>query len=141
MVDTARLRLKVPADTRQLEQLRASIATVAMRSRVPTVARDRMIIAVDEAVTNVIKHGLTPDNSQKNIEIHVLIDIGRIEVHIQDHGRSYDPQGKQPSDILRHLRVGGHSGLGLYLINTTVDKIRYGCLESGANELVLTKYF
>lgn len=140
MVDATDLNIEIEADTGELHAMRESVLAAARRSHVPRSVRDRMIVAVDEAVSNVIIHG-TPNGTNRRIGLAVRIRESRFEVSIVDRGEPFNPKDKHDPDIRRILRNGARSGLGLYLINSIVDDIRYAGRQGGMNELTLIKYF
>jgi anti-sigma regulatory factor (Ser/Thr protein kinase) len=93
-------------------------------------------LAVDEALTNVIRHAYDNRHDQK-IELHCarLPEDSGIEFLLVDHGRSADPAALKSRD-LDDLRPGG---LGMHLIAQIMDTVQYEPLPD-RNQLRLVKY-
>jgi serine/threonine-protein kinase RsbW len=84
----------------------------------------KVSIAVDEAVTNVIKHayGDEPDHM---VEIDLQFTGVALEVHIWHSGlglRSDQVHLPDPNEYVKHPRKGG---LGLLLMSRFMDEVRY----------------
>ena len=79
-------------------------------------------LAIEEAVTNIIRYGY-PSNK---------------ESEIIDDGISFDPTAKETSDNVQSLDQQLTQGLGLFLIRRTMDKVEYHSTDNH-NELILTK--
>lgn len=92
-------------------------------------------IAIDEASTNIIRHGYHGDfNKNIKVTFHLLND--RLEITLQDSAKPFQPQSHkdfEPSS----LTCGG---LGVTLIKRAVDEINYSVSKSGGNRLTLVKY-
>jgi len=101
----------------------------------PLSERDRtlMVLGVDEACTNIIRHAYQlRDDQLIALSLESLSDCVRLRL------RDY---GKQPiPETLRRTRVNivKPGGLGLYLIRNAFDQVDY-VLRTRGTELVLTK--
>ena len=92
----------------------------------------RMILAVDEALSNVIEHGF-PEKRRSSIFLQMLKRPGEIKFSILDDGIPYDPNpGK------RSLSPTGNQGYGLKIIHTLMD-VKYTHRPEGINILELSK--
>lgn len=97
-----------------------------------------LVLAVDEAVSNIILHGGAAEGA--GIEVRVVHAPNAVRVHIRDHGLPFDPT--QPVDTqpgASPLEREQPGGFGLPLINRLVDRIDYRIAEDGRNELALVK--
>lgn len=102
-------------------------------------------LAVCEALTNVIKHGVDGDPDQQ-VEIELRALPGRIEVRLWDHGKpipqslwTTKSQGRWDTVDANHPDTWPEGGMGLMLIRSVMDEVDYQRLE-GQNCLVLVKY-
>lgn len=99
-----------------------------------------LVLAIDEALANVIKHGY---QGRENQPISVRLDLvtgadGRrgIAVQVRDRGRQVDPSAINARK-LEDVRPGG---LGVYIIRTVMDDYEYSCPEDGGMLLRMVKY-
>jgi serine/threonine-protein kinase RsbW len=131
-------QIRVPPDTGQLSDLRARLFLLCEESGVPSQTTRRMVLAVDEAVANVIEHGLK--GRSEDVLISFDVQDREITATIRDRGVPFNPVshtrephgGSHPRDLPRR-------GFGLYLIHLIVDGIDYYRTDAGENVLVLKK--
>src|SRR5262245_31505692 len=100
------------------------------------VRRD-MSIAVDEIVSNIIHHSYS-DAAEHGISVTLRLVQGELQAEIVDDGGEFDPlayHAPTPSGSAEE-RVPG--GLGLHLVTSLMDNVRYVRLEDG-NHLTLVK--
>lgn len=93
-------------------------------------------LAVDEACTNIIEHGYGP-GAAGEIEVEFEADGDAIRVAITDTGRPFDPAG-YPSPDLGAGAERPIGGLGIHLMRSSVDEVRYRPGPAG-NRLELVK--
>jgi len=96
---------------------------------------DKLVLAVDEACTNVIRHAYKNSND-KRIVITFTLSMDRFEIMIRDFGTGADPSTFQGRD-LEQIRPGG---LGTHFIKSAVDKIEYDTPPGGGMLLKMTKF-
>jgi len=102
---------------------------------------EKVGLAVNEALANVIEHGYQGDVHQP---IEISMDVleadgcGRpaLRLVIRDFGRHVDPACIK-SRNLSDVRPGG---LGVHIIRSVMDDVRYRCVPEGGMELVMLKY-
>lgn len=127
-------QIVVPRDLRRLATLREEVKTFLGARAMPRRAAWRTVLAVDEAVSNIIIHN-DSDPALPPIEIDMRAADDKVEVNIRDAGKKFDPCAKSL------VEVGGRPrGMGLYLIRKAVDEVRYRFLCGRYNELTLIKY-
>ena len=98
-----------------------------------------IVLAVDEACTNIIKHAYHYA-SDKEIEVTIHQDKGSFEIRIFDSGRSFDPSKIRLPDLKKHLGHRKRGGLGVYLMKRLMDKVEYNFQRGKRNEVRLVKY-
>lgn len=96
-----------------------------------------VVLAVDEAVTNIIVHGY--QNRPGVIEVEVKQRQGALVVHLRDHAPAFDPTHLPAPDVTVPLSQRAPGGLGVYLIHRLTDELRYRTTPEGKNELILVK--
>jgi serine/threonine-protein kinase RsbW len=98
-----------------------------------------IVLAVDEACTNIIKHAYqyAPD---KEIFIAIHRKNGTFEVKIKDNGKNFDPDALKAPDLKRNLSHHRRGGLGVYLMKKLMDRVEYNFEAGQSNEVSLVKY-
>lgn len=94
---------------------------------------DLLVLGVDEACTNVIRHAYLEEQS-KLIVLSCELTGGVICFRIRD----FAVRAEAPKLAGRPLDVVAPGGLGLHLIRSAFDSVDHSSSETG-NELVLTK--
>ncbi len=95
-------------------------------------------LAVDEACTNIISHGYK-GMDPGSIILDLDIDPDRIVVTLTDFGYSFEPSSAPVPDVNAPLEERELGGLGLFLIQQSVDDMDYQVTEDG-NKMILKKY-
>ncbi len=95
--------------------------------------RTLMVLGVDEACTNIIRHAYhLRDDQLISLSLEGKNDC--VCLRLRDYGRQMQPGGMQgrPADLIKP------GGLGLHLIRNAFDQVDY-VLRARGTELVLTK--
>ena len=98
-----------------------------------------IVLAVDEACTNIIKHAYQYA-TDKEIEVTIHQDKRSFEIRIFDNGRSFDPSIIRQPDLKEHIGHRKRGGLGVYMLKRLMDKVEYNFHRGKRNEVRLTKY-
>jgi serine/threonine-protein kinase RsbW len=88
-------------------------------------------LAIDEGLSNAIKHGNRSD-PDRHIEIVYQVDDQRIYLWVADEGQGFDPNEVEDPTIEENLEAP--TGRGIFLMRAYMTTIRYN--ERG-NELTL----
>ena len=104
----------------------------------PEGTRYNILLALQEMVTNVLRHGYQLDG-QKPVEVNFEVTDDRLQIELRDQGPYFDPlaykvQGLE-FDLDMPTEVGGH---GIRIARTVMDDVQY-LREDGWNCLRLTK--
>jgi anti-sigma regulatory factor (Ser/Thr protein kinase) len=132
------IELRVVSDPRYLCVVRAAISAAAGQSGFDDDQCGRVCLAVDEAVTNVIRHGYDSDTSQPVwVRFKARDERGRpgLTVSVEDRGRQIEPEqirGRELSEV----RPGG---LGVHIIREVMDRVHYEKREGGGMRLTMSK--
>jgi anti-sigma regulatory factor (Ser/Thr protein kinase) len=99
-----------------------------------------IVLALDEAVTNVIRHGYGGEPGHRICICAAVVDDAQdgpgIEIRVRDYGRQVDPKricGRDLDDV----RPGG---LGVHIIRAMNSHVEYQCAEGGGMLLIMRKY-
>ena len=98
-----------------------------------------IVLAVDEACTNIIKHAYQYA-ADKEIEVTIYQEKGSFEVRIFDSGRPFDPSKIRQPDLKKHLGHRKRGGLGVYLMKKLMDRVEYNFHRGKRNEVRLIKF-
>jgi len=131
-------KLTVKSKTENLSIIRDFIKTTTAEAGVASDVVENIILAVDEACTNIIKHAYNsfPDGE---IIIKTKSTLSRFVVSITDHGKSFEPETIPEPDLQKYYRQKRVGGLGMYLMKTLMDDVKYISIPGKYNEVMLSK--
>jgi len=131
------IHLSVPSDPACLSVVRAAVDRIARLAGFSEEEAGRIVLAVDEACTNVIRHQYEGRHDRR---IDITAQSGedeRLEFVLRDYGPVRDPglfRGRDLADV----RPGG---LGIHIIREVMDEVEYGPGPGGGMQLRLCKRF
>jgi serine/threonine-protein kinase RsbW len=131
-------KLKVKSKTENLSVIRDFISSSAADAGVAPDALENIILAVDEACTNIIKHAYKSFPDGKLI-IKTKSTLNRFVVSITDYGKSFEPEMIPEPDLQKYYRQRRVGGLGMYLMKTLMDEVKYVSIPGKYNEVLLSK--
>jgi serine/threonine-protein kinase RsbW len=129
------VEIRVASDTRWLALIRRVTDEFCQQAGVEGQERHALILAVDEAASNVIRHAYKGDPSQELALTWRWIE-GGIEIEIRDQGEPFDPR-KVTVPRPDEMRL---SGRGLFLMRSIMDEIEYR-REGSTNLVCMRKMF
>lgn len=117
-------RIVIPSRTDRLHDVRKFISDLARQHGFRDDDINKITIAVDEACTNIIKHGynFAPDH---DIDIEVIREGNEFEILISDNGKQFDPNSVATPDMKEYLSHYRRGGLGMYLMKRIMDKVEF----------------
>lgn len=137
---TRSVDLTILSDPKNLAVVRAAAEKMARQEGFAPSDVDGIVLAMDEALANVMKHGY---DGRRDCEIRIRLEAvdaagGRngLRVVVRDRGKQIDPEHIRGRD-LNDVRPGG---LGVHIIRTVMDDVAYRCLDDGGMELRMVKY-
>lgn len=90
---------------------------------VPDEARWRFLLALDEVLSNVVRHGYRDSSGA------MTVTFGRtdreVSVRIVDTGPEFDPRQAPAPDTTSPLETRQPGGLGVYLAGALLDELAY----------------
>jgi serine/threonine-protein kinase RsbW len=106
--------------------------------RLPVAIQRDGHLALDEIVSNIIRHGAGVRRSRR-ISVKVGFDRGVLSIEVVDNGRPFDPAAAAASPRARGSVLKRPSGgLGIRLVKALMDKMEYS-RERGQNRLRMTR--
>ena len=100
--------LQITANLDELVQVRQFVEETAKSLINDPQAVSDIVLAVDEAVANIIRHGY--QHQTGTIEITIRYQANRLEIKLRDKAPAYDPTQTDPPNPnipLSHRRPGG----------------------------------
>ncbi len=129
------VRCTVPSDTAYLPMVRAMVTEGARLAGFDPETTHGILLAVTEAVTNVIRHAYGGEPDQR-IDLLLGTRPEHFRLDIVDYGHFVDPS-KIASRPLDDLRPGG---LGVHLMKSIMDRVEYRPNAHGGTTLTLEKH-
>jgi serine/threonine-protein kinase RsbW len=137
--------IHLPCHFEYLRIARQSILDVCARAGLSEYKTAQLEMAVDEACTNIIEHSYghvqnkhsRPD--QLGMQINLISRPTCIVVELIDFGKGLTGEENKGIDPAQYMQDQRDRGLGLYIIKTFVDDIKYTRDAKKGNCLRLTK--
>ena len=117
---TRRFQLRVAAEDRNLAEIRDFIQEVGEKIQIPGKILANTKLAVDEACTNVVKHGYKGKSGF--IEVVVTGNQREFSISIEDQGESFDLRNVKSPDLKMYVETRKRGGLGVFLMNQLMTK-------------------
>ncbi|MFZ4619063.1 MAG: ATP-binding protein [Bacteroidota bacterium] len=132
-----RSALSIPSQTERLNDVREFVSELARAHGFSEDDINKITIAVDEACTNIIKHGYnySPD---KKIDVEIVRRGQDFEITISDKGKHFDASAIRTPDMKDYFEHYRRGGLGVYLMKRIMDKVEFN-LQNDRNVLRMTK--
>jgi anti-sigma regulatory factor (Ser/Thr protein kinase) len=129
------LQLQIPADARMLPRTRQAVAGYLEETVSAPEVVDDVILALDEACANVIRHAF-PNGVEGAIRLLAEIDQESVTVMVEDDGVGFDPF---QVDLRGNLE--DTSGRGLHLIRMLMTSVDVESpTETGGTRLKMQKH-
>jgi anti-sigma regulatory factor (Ser/Thr protein kinase) len=131
-------RIRVKAGLDDLGLVRAFVERHAHAAGLSRDGAAELVLAVDEAVSNCVEHGLRGNGGE--IEVRVEPQFDALRVIVRDDAMPFDPTRVTPAHLdLSPLDRARPGGFGLELMHRLVDGVDYRITVHGQNELTLLK--
>jgi anti-sigma regulatory factor (Ser/Thr protein kinase) len=121
------------SDPCHLAEMRHEARSFLTECGIEECAAELLILAVDEACTNIIRYAY--GHECRPIRMHMERLRGRVRFVIRDYGKSCDPS-KIHSRALEDIRPGG---VGVHIIKQAFDHVTYDPQPRGTR-LILEKH-
>lgn len=131
------IKLSIASTPAHLPVVRSAVDSVCKLMGFDEAARCGIVLAVDEALANVIEHAYQNSND-KPIEITLRSvggDKAALQIELRDWGRQVAPAAIKSRD-LDDVRPGG---LGVHIMARCMDEVNYAHAPDGGTILTLVK--
>lgn len=139
MTKSLNKKLVVKSTTDNLINIRDFIKDSAVSSGLKEDVIGKIILAVDEACTNIIKHAYKY-SVDGEINVAVKADKSKFTIQITDSGNHFNPKEIPDPDIQKYHKEKKGGGLGMFLMKKLMDEVSYRNLTNNRNQVTLTKY-
>lgn len=132
-------QFKFPGQSDNLQIIRDTVSRIARKAGFAEDDVSKIELAVDEACANVIKHAFT-EMPARPIELEMIVEPQKLTIVVADKGRGFDvARLKKPNmdEYLSSMRVGG---LGIYLIHTLMDEVKYDSSPGKGTTVTMVKF-
>lgn len=141
MADNLKAELVVSNETANLASVRDFIQDNLRKTKLPQSEHRKIILAVDEAVSNIIRHAYDDfTRGTRTIEILFAADETKVSLTLKDSGKEFDPTVVNEPDIQEHVKLGKRYGLGLFLMRRIMDEVKFIFRSGIENMLTMVKY-
>ena len=131
-------QLHVPSSTENLSMIRDFVGSIGERAGFSKGDLVKLELAVDEACANVIEHAYGSDTTRE-VTVKATLDPTAVQIRIIDNGRGFDPSTVTETDLDSLIRQRKSGGLGMRLIKSVMDEVKYEIGPGQKNELRMTK--
>lgn len=121
----------------ELERINAFLEECAVAWKLPARLVLSLNLAIEEAFTNIVQNAYT-DNAPHDILLEIETRDNELVMTVTDDGIPYDPTKRSDPDIGLSAEERPVGGLGIFLINQTMDKVSY-VRSNDKNQLTMTK--
>jgi anti-sigma regulatory factor (Ser/Thr protein kinase) len=105
--------------------------------RLPSEPEMDASLALEEILSNVIRHGCEPGRDY-DIRVRISLGQGRYELEISDNATPYNPLLRPDPNLDLPIEQRTPGGLGVFLVKQLADDLRYE-FENGRNILTFRK--
>ena len=122
MPDPSHLNVEIPSNTTEGLAVQEQIISVMESHEYSMRDVFAMRLALEEAITNAIRHGNKSDESKK-VSVDAVVSDEKLTVVVQDQGEGFDPEDvPDPTD---DDFIDRPCGRGLMLMRAYLDLIEY----------------
>lgn len=115
-------KLKIGSDISNLRLVENAVELVSGEAGLSQESFGKVIVATLEAVNNAIIHG-NKQNKEKEVEIEMVLDKGKLTVKVTDQGPGFKP-GEIPDPTLPE-NIESVNGRGVFLMSRLADGIKF----------------
>ena len=134
---SAKLRLTIETRLDELERLSTAIEDLGRDDNWSVGLSFQVNLVLEELWLNVVNHG--HEDGFHEVEIELTSEAESLTIEITDDGKPFNPFNEAPApDVTASLEDRSMGGLGLHLVRTLMDELRYR-REGGRNHLTLVK--
>jgi serine/threonine-protein kinase RsbW len=131
MAKTYSLELK--SEFSEAEKIPDFIEEISLEENLKNEMKDKVMLALSEAVTNAIVHGNKEDLGKK-VNVRMRINLKSIVITVRDEGQGFNPEDSP--DPMKEENLLATGGRGIFLMREFADEIEY----SDSGRLITMKF-
>jgi serine/threonine-protein kinase RsbW len=131
-------KISLSSSTKNLSLVREFVGKEAAESGFDDSTINQIILSVDEACTNIIKHA-HKYNDKESIEVETMLENGQFKIILKYKGKAFDPNGIDNPDMKEYFSNFKVGGLGVPIMKRFMNKIEFVKKNSDTNCLTLIK--
>jgi serine/threonine-protein kinase RsbW len=136
--NASNLEIRVKSSTENLSLIRDFVCDSAHKFKIKKEVVDKLILAVDEASSNIIRHAYR-NNPEGEIIVTFICDEKECTITLTDYGTGFNPSNVKTPDMAVYLKEKKRGGLGIHLMKILMDEVDYLSVSGEYNKLVLKK--
>jgi len=118
------ITVRLPLDLREIEGLNRIVRQFGDLHEIPSRTLYAVNLALDEVVTNVVRHGFE-DATGQELSAVLTVSGGELTTVVTDGGRAFNPLDAPPPDLTAPLSERTLGGLGIHLVRSLMDNVEY----------------
>jgi len=120
-----RKQLTLPGTREALRQVADAFDAFGLEHGLPEDLVHSVQIALDELVSNTVRHGYEILGTTGEIEVSFLLRSGMLELDIIDDAPAFNPLAAPEPDLSLPIEERPIGGLGLLLVRELMDRVEY----------------
>lgn len=128
------ININVTSHPENLKRIRKVMREILVQTGFSKKESGFVVLAIDEACSNIIRHGYKNDYHRK-IDLTVRLEKNRLIISIMDDGVRFDETLIKTRDV-DDIKPGG---LGIYIIHQVMDSVEYSRTHEGFNRIKMVK--
>jgi anti-sigma regulatory factor (Ser/Thr protein kinase) len=138
MGDVVETSLSVAADREAMAKIRSLIDQFGASHAIAGEDIARVIIAVEELVTNTVKYGYAPGAAPGSATFTLRLEDSRLSIEYVDDAHEFNPFATPDPDFEAPIEARRVGGLGLHIVRALMDRTAYR-REGGRNIMELSR--
>ena len=124
-------------DVSELEKVMSFITELCAHNSIPPETEYDLNLALDEIITNVVKHAY-PAGEEHQFAVHLALEDHEFVARIEDDGKEFDPTAHPAPNLDTPLEERKEGGLGIFLVRQIMTSVEYQ-RQDGKNIITVRK--
>lgn len=133
----ATIEVQVRNDLREVSRTSEILSAFWAERQLPSEAEMDATLALEEILSNVIRHGCDKDRDY-DIRVRISLNGGSYQLEISDDATPYNPLLRPDPNLDLPLEKRTPGGLGVFLVKQLADELHYDH-QNGRNILTFRK--